>query len=380
MPMVLFRPGPGVREGGAILWSRPTQNEEMEAPAMTTGVVLVTYNCADIIVDCLESFLASAGADLRIIVVDNCSRDSTVETVRAWAKGETVLKTTDWPRPFVPVAHGAVPLVEDPAQVRQLARGEVGLIRSPVNSGFGGGVNLGLEALLANPDVAYFWVLNPDCMAEPATAARLEMRARSVGRFGVIGGRILYTQPENTIQSDGGRINLWTGICVPYNMTCPGDSTAPPVEATLDYIAGTHMFLSREFIAQAGLMPEDYFLYYEEMDWCQRRGDLPLLFEAAAAVHHHGGHTIGSATLGKGPSALSAYFLNRARMKFIAKYRPVALPLGAAYSTARAVRALLRGNFAAGTAALRGVWGFGPTSQMMAKIGLDQLPKIRPDR
>lgn len=347
---------------------------------MTTGVILVTYNAADIIVDCLESLLASTGVDLRIMIVDNCSQDATVETIRAWARGAIEVSAADWPRPFAPVPHGAVPLVDDPAQVTQLARGSVGLIHSPKNLGFAGGVNLGLEAFLLNPEVEHFWVLNPDCMAEPATASRLESRARAVGRFGLIGGRIFYTQPENTIQSDGGRINMWTGICVPYNMSCPGDSTEAPVESTLNYISGAHMFLSREFIARAGFMPEDYFLYYEEMDWCHRRGDLPLLFEAAAAVHHHGGHTIGSATMGKGPSPLSAYFLNRARMKFITKYRPIVLPLAAAYSTARAVRALLRGNLSAGTAALRGVWGLPPTSEMLTKIGLDQLPVPRSER
>ncbi len=344
---------------------------------MTIGVVLVTYNSADFIMECLESLISSIDVDLRIVIVDNASSDCTVDTLRAWANGKKTITKVDFSRPYTPLEHGAIPLIEEAKYVSNLRQGECGLICSSENLGFAGGVNLGLEALISNTDVNYFWIINPDCMTASETAARLEARAIAAKKFAVIGGRVFYTHPPNTIQVDGGRINMWTGICVPYNMTLPGDSTEGPDEATLDYISGSHMFISRTFIERAGLMPEDYFLYYEEMDWCHRRGDLPLLFETAAAVHHHGGATIGSATMTKGPSPLSAYFLNRARMKFIAKYHPIALPLVATYSTARALRALLRGQNAAGIAALRGIWGMPPTSDLMAKIGRDSLPPVR---
>lgn len=345
---------------------------------MAIGVVLVAYNASDIILECLESLLASTGVDLRIMVVDNCSRDATSQVIRDWAKSGLPPAPTQEPRPFTPVAHGPVTLIEDGQNVTQLGLGEIGLIRSDSNRGFAGGVNLGLEALLANPEVEYLWVLNPDCMAPPDTAKQLETRARAAGTFGVIGGRVLYTQPSNMIQSDGGgRVNLWTGICVPCNLGGLVETTASPDAASLDYITGAHMFVSRDFVTQAGLMPEDYFLYYEEVDWCHRRGMLPLLFEIEAPVYHHGGHSIGSATLDKGPSPLSAYFLNRARMKFVLKYNPLALPLVVIYSTARAVRSLLQGHSAAAIAAARGIWGLAPPRGMLSKIGLTQLPQPR---
>jgi GT2 family glycosyltransferase len=347
---------------------------------MTTGVVLVAFNADEIIVECLESLLASTGADLRIVVVDNCSRDTTSQTLRSWAQGEVPLPPPEAPHAFTPLAHGKITLVEDPAGLRHLGAGEVGLIRSETNLGFAGGVNLGLELLQANPEVEYFWVLNPDCTTQDTTAARLEARARAEGRFGVIGGRIFYSYHGDVIQSDGGRVNMWSGICVPYNLLQLAQNAPVPSEASLDYIAGAHMFLSRDFLQQAGFMPEDYFLYYEEIDWCFRRGDLPLLFEKDAVVYHLGGHTIGSATKDKGPSPLSAYFLNRARRKFIARYRPLALPVTALYSTARALRSLLQGHSAAGKAALRGIWGLAPTREMLEKIGLEALPAPRDRR
>lgn len=342
---------------------------------MAIGVVVVTFEADDIITDCLESLLASAGGvDLRIVVADNASSDQTVKTIRDWAGGTRPPPPVAGDIPYTPVPHGPVPLVEGAAAVGNLGRGEIGLITSSENLGFAGGVNLGLRALMANPDVTCFWVLNPDCMAGAGTAKRLQDRAQAAGRFGIIGGRVYYTTPPDMIQADGGRVNLWTGICNPCNLRKVGKDVPAPDQASLDYIVGSHMFVSRDFIEQAGFMPEDYFLYYEEVDWSLRRGDLPLLFEPEAAVYHHGGHTIGSATVRSGPSPLSAYFLNRARMRFVARYRPWALPISFTYSTTRAIRALLRGQRAAGLAALRGLFGMPPSQAMLARIGRKALP------
>jgi len=55
------------------------------------AVVIVTYNSADVIEDCLDSLLASEGADLRVIVVDNKSPDNSIETVVTWARRHGVV-------------------------------------------------------------------------------------------------------------------------------------------------------------------------------------------------------------------------------------------------------------------------------------------------
>lgn len=339
---------------------------------MAVGVVVVTYNASEIILDCLESLLASKGVDLRILVVDNASSDQTVEIIHRWALGE--IHWSGEHKPFTPVAHGPIGLIDGPPMP---GLREIGLVRSAANLGFAGGVNLGLKALLPCPEIDQFWILNPDCMAENETAVRLEEFALSTGRFGVIGGRIYYSSPPLMIQSDGGRINLWTGTCVPFNMTRIGRAVPAPANMALDYISGTHMFVSRTFIDRAGLMPEDYFLYYEEMDWCMRRGDLPLLLCVTAAVHHDGGHSIGSATINQGPSPMSSYFMGRSRMRFVRRYRPAALPITFVYSAAKACRYILRGQYGAGFALLRGIMGMGPSATVQQRIGHSIIPSGR---
>ena len=342
---------------------------------MAIGVVIVTYGAADIIAACLESLLASRGADLRILVVDNASPDDTVQAIEAWARGAARPDLSAMP--FSPVAHGPVPLRRGrgPEDVGALEPGAVGLITLDENRGFAGGVNVGLRCLQAMPEIAHFWVLNPDCVVENGTAAGLLACAERAGRYGVIGGRVYYAEPAGMIQSEGGRVNLWSGVCVPFNLGRTGPETPPPAAADLDYVAGSHMLVSRDFLERAGPMPEDYFLFYEEVDWCFRRADLPLLICPEAPVHHLAGHAIGSATLDKGPSPMAAYFMARSKMKFVRRYRPLALPYAFAYTLGKALKHLLRGHRAAARGMLRGALGLGPDRAIRARIGRRRLPR-----
>jgi GT2 family glycosyltransferase len=331
---------------------------------MTIGVVIVTFNAQDIILDCLESLLASADVDLRIVVVDNASRDDTVALIRNWAAKPDIWLSQENSH-FIAVSHGAIALTD---QVPAAGATEIALIAHPVNTGFAGGVNIGLRLLRDDPEVDYFWILNPDCVAETHTAARLEQVAAKSDHFGLIGGRVFYKKPDLMIQSDGGRINFNTGTCIPFNMTLIGRDIPAPAGNDLDYIPGMHMLASRAFLDQAGLMPEDYFLYYEEMDWCSRRGDLGMHFCAEAAVHHDGGHSLGSATVHRGPSAMSSYFMGRSRMRFVRRYRPIALPIAFIYSVAKSVKYILKGQFVAGFSLLRGVCGLKPPLQIREQL------------
>lgn len=334
---------------------------------MVIGVVVVTYNARDVVLDCVESLLASLNADLRIVVVDNASSDDTVDVIRQWAE------TGDGWAPasgayFTPKDHGKIELV---THVPAAGLTQIALLTETVNSGFAGGVNVGLRLLKDDPEVDYFWVLNPDCVAENQTAARLENAADEAGAFSLLGGRVYYKTPALMIQCDGGRINFNTGTCIPFNMTDVGRDVPPPQSTQLDYISGAHIMASRAFLDKAGFMPEEYFLYYEEMDWCTRRGDLPMHFCAEAAVHHDGGHTLGSATINNGPSTISAYFMGRSRMRFVWRYRPVALPLAFAYGVLKSMKFMMKGQVKSGRAFLRGICGFKPSKEIQTKLRLN---------
>ena len=121
------------------------------------------------------------------------------------------------------------------------------------------------------------------------------------------------------------------------------------------------MVASRAFYESVGPMREDYFLYYEEVDWAMRR-NAPLAYAPDALVYHKGGASIGSRTAQKRASVLSLYYINRARMMFLWRFRRRSVIGGLVYSLAKAAQLAIEGDTAGAGALLRG------TFQMRAPV------------
>lgn len=320
------------------------------------GVVLVAYASSDVILDCLETLLAAAAADgtaLRVVVVDNASPDGTVAAVRAWAAG-----TAPYAPPVdLPFAHVPVP--------KPLPAGAVEVIEAGVNGGFAAGVNIGLRNLFADPGVGRVWVLNPDSAVPPGTPAAFA--THDPGPFSLMGGRILYLDGSGRIQSDGGRIDWRTGVTHNLNQYAPAGSPNPD-PARLDFISGASMVASRAFWETAGPMAEDYFLYYEEVDWALQRGALPLVFCDRAPVHHRGGTAIGSGVPSRPATPFALYFRFRARHRFVRRHRPAARVGAWAFTLAKAVQFHLKGWHEEGAAVLAGARDADPPPAIRARL------------
>ena len=320
--------------------------------AENIGVVIVTFNSTDVIVDCLDALLAQTGGRPRVVVVDNASSDETVETVRRWGAG------------------GGVALSEHPSgdRVTEAGLGDVALLHSSVNLGFAGGINLGLAFLAGLGSIDHFWVLNPDAAPDPgATTAILAMAAKEPG-YGLMGGRVCYAAPPNLIQMDGGTVNFWTGVTGNVNLGKPAAEAVLPGADEVDFISGASMVASRRFYESVGPMREDYFLYYEETDWAMRRGDLPMVVAPGLVVYHHAGTAIGSPTLDRMASPFSFWFKYRGRTMFIRRFNPVALPVTLADAVAKAVQILLKGARPQAVALLRGALCLPPPKEVRDRL------------
>ena len=311
---------------------------------MTTfplGVVIVTFNSADVIIDCLESLLAASGVSLTIVVVDNGSDDGTLSLLHRWAAGDTTIRLSpDIPFALSVVAK-SVTLWHPQAVMPSVITGHrIVVIQSGVNGGFAAGVNIGLACLAKEKDIDRFWILNPDSVVPPDTPRAF---ATAANGFSLMGGRVLYLDQPDIIQIDGGTIDWRTGVTGNVHLGKPHKTTASPDPANFGFITGASMVASRRFYEAAGPMREDYFLYYEEVDWAMRRGDLPLAYCAEAIVYHRAGTAIGSPTLGRPASAFSLYFKHRGRLRFIRRFRRRSLFGAYAYSVAKAAQFLCRG-------------------------------------
>lgn len=305
------------------------------------GVALVTFNSADVILDCLESLLASTGVGLDIVVADNASTDGTRALLRDWAAGRHVHQMAA-DCPFAVTQLGPRALALDGSPVAGSTH-RITLVETGVNGGFAAGVNAALAVLQTCKGTDRFWVLNPDSIVPPETAAAFASCPEPAGGFALMGGRVLYLETPEVIQIDGGTINRRTGVTGNLNLGQPHPQTPVPDPANMAFITGASMVASRRFYEMAGPLPEDYFLYYEEVDWALRRRSLPLLYCPAGLVYHRAGTAIGSPTLGRPASPFSLYFKHRGRLRFMRRYYPAALPIALLYSAAKAGQLLLKG-------------------------------------
>src|SRR3989338_11579858 len=132
---------------------------------------------------------------------------------------------------------------------------------NPNNLGFAGGNNVGIKYALER-GADYVLLLNNDAIAAPDFLTELVNAGESDKSFGILGSRI-YKYGTDDVVFDGGEINK---LMTKAEHIKQGLTLLLPV----DYITGAAFLIKREVIEKIGLMREEYFLYYEDVDWCVR--------------------------------------------------------------------------------------------------------------
>jgi GT2 family glycosyltransferase len=336
------------------------------------GVVIVNYRGADDTIECLESLLRCP-LPMRVVVVENGSGDDSAERITAWAQGHAPANVAD-----PTMAALSTPPLPKPLPFRQLGPVSIGtladggkpaerfsLIVSPNNLGFAGGNNLGLRHLLADPALTCFWLLNNDTVVSRDAPAALLNRMMAGERMGMCGTIVRHYWAPDRLQALGGfSFNLLTGNATALGGEAPATVTFDPqvIADATDFVLGASLAVSRDFLTDVGLMAEEYFLYFEEIDWAVRNRRLggqryEIGFAHGATIFHKAGRAIGSPNARARRSAFSDYWLTRARLRFIWRhYRPL-WPWHWLLGWAVAARRLLRRQPANARAVIRATLG-----------------------
>lgn len=334
------------------------------------GVVLVNFRGAADTIECLESLLRCP-LPMKVVVVENGSGDDTVERLRDWAAGRVppVAESAEM-APFCspPMAK---PLAMEEVAASAVGRGAVArlsLIISPDNLGFAGGNNLGLRHLRADPRLNCFWLLNNDTVVTPDAPGALLTRMLATPRVGMCGTVVRhYWAPERLQALNGSAFNRWTGMGRSLGGEEPATLKYSPqdVADATDYVLGASLAVSRDFLDAVGPMAEDYFLYYEEVDWAWRNRRLgsrrfEIAFAHGATIFHKAGSSIGSASAKSRRSAFSDYWMNRSRLKFIWRFERLLWPWHWMLSWGLVLRRLIRRQPAHAKAIARAALGRKP--------------------
>jgi hypothetical protein len=199
---------------------------------------------------------------------------------------------------------------QDEATVIEKRYPQVKVIRSKDNLGFAGGNNWGIKAAQGK----YLFFLNNDTLLRPQASdlRPLISRLESSPKTGLVCPKIKFSWGNQMIQFAG-----YTPL-TPITMRNKAIGCGEVDHGQFDtphltpYAHGAAMMIKREVIEKAGLLPECYFLYYEELDWSMmiRRAGYDIWYEPACTIFHKESQTTGQ------NSPLRTYYITRNRLLF----------------------------------------------------------------
>jgi GT2 family glycosyltransferase len=239
-----------------------------------TSIITVNYNQPGVTLDLLSSIKQNCLLDkIEVILIDNASE----------IDYETQFKAT-------------YPALK--------------YIRSEVNLGFAGGNNLGIQQATGT----YILMINNDTELVPGFIAQLTAEMLAHPEIGILSPLILYHDDPDIIQYAGYTpINLITGRNKTIGL---GDLNKDQYADASDETAFCHgaaMMCRKADIDHIGMMPEQYFLYYEELDWCEmfKRAGKKIWFSGKTHILHKESMSVGK------ESPIKTYFNTRNRMLFM---------------------------------------------------------------
>lgn len=236
------------------------------------SVIIISYNTKDLTVNCLKSIITKTkGIDYEVIVIDNASKDGSVEAIKALSE-----------------------------------KGPVKVIAGKVNLGFAKGNNKGITLAKGR----YILLLNTDTLIYNNVLAEMVKWMDAHPPVGI--SSCALKNKDGSIQGTGGyfptlvRVAAWMTfledvplldkIIKPFH---PMHSQSPfykgesmfKNESERDWVTGAFYLIRKEVVKDIGLFDEDYFMYTEEVDFAfrARKKDWKVWYLPKWSITHYGG-------------------------------------------------------------------------------------------
>ena len=210
-------------------------------------VIILNYRTAQLTIDCLQSLVHEVHAlpGTQVVVTDNDSQDGSVEQIKAAILGNG---WEDW----------------------------VALQPLPFNGGFAMGNNAAIRIALQMPQPPdYFLLLNPDTLVHPGALTELVGFMNKHPEAGLVGSRL--ENPDGSPQHSAFRFpSILSELDYGLRLRLASQllkrwEVAPPISEKVcktDWLSGASLMVRHEVFRSVGLLDEQYFMYYEELDFC----------------------------------------------------------------------------------------------------------------
>lgn len=229
----------------------------------TLSVCIVNYKTPQLVIDCLASFLPTLAGDATVVIADSNSQDDSMAKIRAWFTSNDL-------------SH------------------KCRLISLPVNGGFSAGYNATMKSCPAE----FYLLLNSDTLVRPGAIAQLLETAAECPQVGLFGPRLEWPNARAQVSCfrdhspvsemiAAARTRQVTALLQRFDVPLPiaNAELRPP------WISFAAVLIRNEVLTTAGPLDEDFFLYFEDCEYCHRAhkaGWDIMYIPAARIIHLHG--------------------------------------------------------------------------------------------
>jgi GT2 family glycosyltransferase len=279
-------------------------------------IIIVNWNGWADTLACLESCDQLSGAEYRLLVVDNASTDGSVDQLRAGRPGTRV-------------------------------------IPADRNLGFAGGNNLGI-AIALSEGADFVWLLNNDTTVAPDALEALLACAREHPEAGMFGSKVYYSAHPDVIWFAGGELAPTRAGYPRHAGSGQRDDGRWDQAGPVEFLSGCSLLVRTAVVEQIGPMREDYFMYWEDVEWSARAQETgwSCLYVPRSRVWHKV-----SASL-EGTRYLDQRYETRNRLHFYKEHRPHRLRAVMLWTIRDALVLAIKGHWPNSRARLAGVADF----------------------
>ncbi len=273
-------------------------------------VLTLNWNGRDHLEEFCKSILALDYPDFRVAVIDNASSDRSVDFLRE-----------------------RFPTIE--------------IIQNETNLGYAAGYNVGIKKAY-EAGAAFFFILNNDTIIPPSSLRKLVDVALTDEKIGFVSGKVYFAENREMLQTAGKRDRLWKATVVNIGQN-EVDRGQYEEQCDQEYLDDVFWLVKRDVYEKLGGYDPEFFLYWEETDWCARarEGGFRLVYTPAARIYHKG-----SLSTGGGSNPRKSFFLRRNAVLFYWRYKSFPLfvlklliIIGETFDWRRVAALLIKGKY-----------------------------------
>lgn len=242
-------------------------------------IILLNYNGFKDTIECVNSLEKISYDNYKVVIIDNKSTNNSEEILR-----------------------------------KELPTYKI--IQSGENLGFAAGNNIGIKYALEQ-GAEYVLLLNNDTLVDKDFLNYMIKNFEGSNKVGAVGCKIMYYPDTKRIWYAGGEINWFTYFGKHFGFK-EIDNGQYDAEREINFVTGCCILVSKKVMQETNFLPEDYFMYFEDDDFCAKISELgyTIVYNPKAVIYHKVGISKGGEE-----TPFVVKWGNRNRLVFMKKYK-----------------------------------------------------------